>query len=136
MKYRPARRPDNKGADNTALPVISRIGDEQSLSQFSCPCQFDSLLPVMLSMSILTMQTDLMNRDISVSGSMPGLFYLPCPNSFRILAGTPPIRQSPRNDLVTTAPAATVTLSPRVTPPRIIAPAPIQQLLPMTTGSA
>lgn len=43
MKYRPARRPDNKGADNTALPVISRIGDEQSLSQFSCPCQFDSL---------------------------------------------------------------------------------------------
>lgn len=52
------------------------------------------------------------------------------------LAGTPPIRQSPGKERVTTAPAATVTLSPSVTPPRIIAPAPIQQSLPMVTGFA
>lgn len=53
-----------------------------------------------------------------------------------ILAGTPPIRQLPGNDFVTTAPAATVTLSPRETPARIIAPAPIQQLFPIVTGRA
>lgn len=51
-------------------------------------------------------------------------------------AGTPPIRQLSGKDFVTIAPAATVTLSPSVTPAVIIVPAPIQQLLPIVMGRA
>lgn len=51
-------------------------------------------------------------------------------------AGFPAMTQSDGNDFVTTDPAPTTTLSPKVTPGRIVAPPPIHTLSPMVMGSA
>lgn len=51
------------------------------------------------------------------------------------LAGTPATTALAGTSFVTTAPAATIAFSPTVTPGSIIAPAPIQALRRITTGS-
>ena len=51
-----------------------------------------------------------------------------------ILAGFPPITTLSPKLLVTTAPAATTTLFPKVTPGTIVALPPIQQLSPIVIG--
>lgn len=53
-----------------------------------------------------------------------------------ILAGTPAMTQLSGISLVTTAPAATTTLLPIVTPGRIVTLPPIQTSLPIVTGFA
>lgn len=51
-----------------------------------------------------------------------------------IFAGLPPTTVRGATSRVTTAPAAITAQSPTVTPGRIVAPPPIQTLLPMVTG--
>ena len=52
-----------------------------------------------------------------------------------ILAGFPAKTTLSPKDLVTTAPAPTTTLSPKVTPGRMIAPPPAQKLSPIVIGA-
>ena len=51
-------------------------------------------------------------------------------------AGTPATTVFAGTDLVTTAPAATMLLSPMVTPPNTVACAPIQTFFPTVMGRA
>lgn len=57
-------------------------------------------------------------------------------NSFISFTGTPPTRVFGLTSFVTTAPAATTAPSPIVTPPIMVASAPIQHPSPMMIGFA
>lgn len=62
------------------------------------------------------------------------VFVYPYFNGLTTRAGLPPNTTLLPNDFVTTAPAATMTLSPKVTPGQIMAPPPTHTSSPKVTG--
>jgi hypothetical protein len=95
---------------------------------FSCPDQRSALF---------SHSSASHSRRVSLIISVPTQADFAQPEIERItLAGLPPTRVFGGTSLVTTEPAAMTELSPKVTPPMMVAPAAIQTFLPITIGFA
>ncbi|KAH3666340.1 hypothetical protein OGAPHI_004529 [Ogataea philodendri] len=115
-------RPSSK--DHTLMSPSTAAFVAEALQVDSNPI-IEDRLGESFEISIIA-NTSIMNEDINLAGS----------NFLTTFAGTPKTNELLSTSFVTVAPAPTTTLSPNVTPGRMVTFAPSQQLSPILIGKA
>ena len=113
------------------LPAMS-VPESSVAAEAEYPLTASTSITAVIDASLLTASDTALNIRLSTVC----LTFPPCYSiRLMILAGTPPTMQLAGTSLVTTAPAATMELSPIVTPFVMVELEPTQTLLPRTMGA-